>query len=267
MFVVKASGEKEEFDPEKIKRTCLRAGASEEFAEEISNKVKQEAYDGISTKEILHLTLKYLKKKPSVASKYNLKRAIMSLGPTGFPFEQFFAEILQNYGYNTTVGKVIDGKCVAHEIDIVAEKGGTRYLIECKYHDNPGVYTGLKEAMYTYSRLLDLEQKFDKAWLATNTKCSDDARQYSDCVGERVTSWNYPEGKSLRNLIDEERLYPITILKSVNKNVMNELFEAKIMTLKKLVANEKKNIQKKTKLSEKTLNKVIKEAEKIINPN
>ena len=119
-YIKKASGDKEIFDKKKIQKTILKAGASEQFAGKVADKVEKKVYDGISTKKILTTTLDLLKEKPEVASRYDLKRAIMSLGPSGFPFEKFFAAILENYGYETKVGNFVSGKNVKHEVDIIA---------------------------------------------------------------------------------------------------------------------------------------------------
>ena len=53
------------------------------------------------------------------------------------------------------------GKCASHEIDVIADKGDSlRYMIECKYHNSQGIYTGLKEALYTHARFLDLNNGY-----------------------------------------------------------------------------------------------------------
>ncbi|MGS0527278.1 hypothetical protein ACU8V7_21050 [Zobellia nedashkovskayae] len=48
------------------------------------------------------------------------------MGPTGFPFERFIGALLTYSGYETKVGIVMDGICVTHEIDVVAEKKWNR---------------------------------------------------------------------------------------------------------------------------------------------
>jgi len=264
MYVTKASGEKEEFDVEKVRRTCLRAGASKQLADKIAKEVEAKAYDGITTRKILHLALKLLEEEPEAAMRYGLKRAIMALGPAGFPFEEFMAEVLQNYGYETKVGEIIKGKCVPHEIDITAEKEGVRYLVECKYHNAPGILTDLKVMMYTYARLLDLGKKFNQAWLICNTKCTSEARQFARCVGVKVTSWRYPKGGSLEEMVETKRLYPITILRSVTGPIRERLFQAKVMLARNLLDHELEDLQRTTGLSKSVLNMLREEAGKII---
>ncbi len=264
MYVTKASGEKEEFNIEKVRKTCLRAGASEKLASKIAEEIERKVYEGITTKEILHLILRLLKEEPKAATRYDLKRAIMSLGPAGFPFEEFMAEVLRNYGYKTTVGGILKGKCISHEIDIVAEKENKRYLIECKYHNAPGIYTDLKVVMYSYARFLDLRENFDQAWLICNTKCSRNARKYAKCVDLKITSWRYPGKESLEKMIEREKLYPVTILRSVTRFTKDRLFRAKIMLAKNLLDYGVEEFKRMTGLPESTVNRIRKEVRWVI---
>jgi hypothetical protein len=39
------------------------------------------------------------------------------------------------------------GRCVEHEIDLAVTKEGIRVMVECKYHNSAGTFTGLKESM------------------------------------------------------------------------------------------------------------------------
>lgn len=264
MYVVKASGKREKFDEKKIFRTCIRAGASKKFANEVARSVMERSYDGITTREILELTLKILKKEPGISSRYDLKRAIMCLGPTGFPFEQFFSEILQNYGYETCVRKIFKGKCAEQEVDIAAKKDSTRYMIECKYHNELGIYTGLKVALYTYARFLDLSEEFDRAWLVCNTRLTYEAIKYSNCMGMKITSWHYPKDESLNRLIEEKKLYPITILKSLNFCEKIKVMQANFLLIEDFLSYSKEDIRKKTKLKMRSLENAIEETKSII---
>ncbi|MEK6936075.1 MAG: ATP cone domain-containing protein [Nanoarchaeota archaeon] len=264
-YVIKASGEKEEFDKKKIERTTLKAGASKRLAKEIANKIERKVYEGITTKEILEIALKSLKDKPEVALRYDLKRAIMSLGPSGFPFEKFFAAVLENHDYKTKVGLILRGKATTHEVDILAEtKENKKYIIECKYHNQLGTYTDSKVAMYTYARFLDLynnpKNKINQGWLVTNTKCTPHAIQYAKGVGLKITSWQYPSNESLQKLIMKKRLYPITILKSINSTIKEKLSQANIILARDLIDLNLNELKIKTKLPENILIRIIKEA-------
>lgn len=266
MYVIKASGKKEEFNSQKILQTLLRAGASRNLANEIVSSVKAKSHNLITTREILDMALDLLKnKQPEVGARYDLKRAIMNLGPTGFPFEQFFAEILKNYGYKTKVGQTVQGKITDHEVDIAAEKNSKKYMIECKYHNSLGVYTNIKVALYIYARFLDLREKFNQPWLSTNTKCSAKAITYAKGVGMKITSWKYPKNESLQKLIEKKNLYPITILKSVDNNVKTKLSRAGIVLAKNLFNYDLNELKKKTKLPENILKKVLIECKNVCN--
>ena len=263
MYVIKASGKKEEFKSEKIFRTLIRAGASNEFANEIVSKVKAKIHDGIRTREILDMALGLLKRKdPIVGARYDLKRAVMNLGPTGFPFEQFFAEVLEHHGYETKIGQIIKGKIITHEVDVVAKKD-SNYMIECKYHNSLGINTNIKVALYIYARFLDLNKKFDYPWLATNTRFSTKAIKYANHVGMKLTSWEYPKEECLRELITKKKLYPITILKSVNNQTKIKLSKANIMLAIDLSKYTLEELKKKTGISENVLKKILEEAKGI----
>tara|TARA_Y100000310_G_scaffold344356_1_gene456703 strand:+ start:249 stop:1061 length:813 start_codon:yes stop_codon:yes gene_type:complete len=263
MYVIKASGEKEEFNPKKVLGTLLRAGASRKLAGEIIKKVEAKVHDGIKTRVILDTALDLLKnKKPEVGAIYDLKRAIMELGPTGFPFERFFAEVLKNYGYQTQVGKMVKGKAISQEVDIIAKKDST-YMIECKYHNSVGIYTNLKVALYTYARFLDLKKNFDRPWISTNTKLSRKAIAYAEGVNMKITGWQYPKNENLQKLIEDKKLYPITILKSVNKSVKHKLSNSGIVLVKNLLDYNLKELKTKVKIQEDILKKAVEEAQKI----
>jgi len=236
-WVIKASGERVPYNRNKIIRTLMRAGADRKKANSVVSGLERELSDGARTKEVLRHALQHLRDVPDVAMKYNLKQAIMSLGPSGFPFEKFFAEVLRHYGFSASVGKTYQGSRVTHEVDVAAKdkKDGKRYLVECKYHNQPGIYTDVKTAMYVYARFLDLKKFFDVAWLASNTKFSTDAERYASGVGMNVTAWNYPPKNNLRELIEEQCLYPITILPAVRGFVKDKLSEAGIITTENLV--------------------------------
>lgn len=215
--VLKASGGYEPFSEEKVRSSLKRAGADEEVVFKILSQVKGELYDGIPTQKIYTHIFDLLRhEKTPLLSRYNLKEAIMQLGPTGFPFERFVAGILAVNGYKVEVDKNVQGKCVTHEIDVAAEKEGHQAMIECKYHNHPGMKTDIKVALYVYARFLDVQNSFQEGWLVTNTKATIDAYDYAQCVGLKLISWDLPAGESLRDLIEKSGLHPITALESLS---------------------------------------------------
>jgi len=220
--IVKSSGEKVEFSIEKLKNSLRHSGAAETVVQQIVDVVRDELYQGISTKEIYNRAFALLKQKKSVfAAKYKLKKAIYELGPTGFPFEKFVAAILEYSGYTTETGKIMPGICVTHEIDVYAEKNGNVSIIECKFHNEEGRNCNVKIPLYIHSRYLDVlgqwEKKKDKTktmergGVVTNTRFTEDAITYGTCVGLNLLSWDYPKDNGLKDRIDRLGLYPITV--------------------------------------------------------
>jgi len=263
--VIKASGEREKFSPKKIYRGILLAGGSKTLANETISFVEKNLKKNITTEEILTFVLKNLKKERGVAQRYDLKRAIMSLGPSGFPFETYFAAILREYGYKTTLRNLLQGKNVKQEVDIIA-RNKYAYMIECKYHNSSGNYAGLKEAMYTYARFLDVKKhKLDFPWLATNTKCSDSAKSYAIGVQLKITSWNFPKEESLQKLIQDKELYPITLIRDLSNETKHKLYSAQLMFVRDLIRYPEHELKKRTQLSDETLKKIISQAKEILN--
>ena len=155
--IIKSSGKRVQFSIEKLKDSLRRSGANEKTVHEIVDSVIDELYPSITTKEIYKRAFKLLKKsKPLYASKYKLKRAIFELGPTGFPFEKFIGAILKYSGYKVKVGKIINGKCVNHEVDIIAKKNGEHIIGECKFHGEYGKKCNIKIPLYIFSRYQDI---------------------------------------------------------------------------------------------------------------
>ena len=266
--ITKISGELEEFNANKIVGTLKRAGASKEQIELIIDKVKSKLYPKMPTKKILDLVFRELKKSPGVSARYDLKRAIMALGPTGYPFEKYVAELLKHAGYEVKINQLFKGKNITQEVDIVAKKD-TIYMVECKYHNRLGKYTNTKEVMYTYARFLDVntnKKNFDFPWLVTNTKCSHAAINYSKGVNLKITSWQYPKNKNLRHLIENKNLYPITVLRTVKNFTKEKLLRSGITMVKQLVEIDLGQLNKKTKLPVAKLKLIIAEAVHILNP-
>ncbi len=218
--VLKANGKKEDFSEEKVISSIRRARIPESLQNQVLTHIRSIAYDGIPTVEIYQSILKFLGKSehPYSKARYSLKEAIMLLGPTGYPFEDFIAKILQALGYETKVRQIIMGKCVSHEIDVIAKKDNKTYMIEAKFHNNIGIRSEVHVALYTQARFNDIREKnmLDEAWLVTNTKTTTDANTYALCSGLKVISWSFPENESLRDLIEKTRLHPITVLSSLS---------------------------------------------------
>ncbi|MBL0044257.1 MAG: restriction endonuclease [Flavobacteriales bacterium] len=244
--VTKASGEMVPFSVEKLASSLHRAGATREVSEAIANEVLPKLRSGISTKKLYRLAFSLLHHRSQhLAARYRLKQAILDLGPSGFPFERFIARILEHDGYRTKVGAVVQGKCVKHEIDVTADLGDQRFMVECKYHNQPGRICDVKVPLYIHARFQDVEQHvrsipgngvhFDQGWLVTNTRFTGDAMRYGQCAGLLMISWDYPAKGSLKDRIDRSGLYPITCLSSLTKAEKERLLELGIVLCRDIV--------------------------------
>jgi len=268
MYVTKESGQKEKLNFYKIKTSILFAGGSESLANKAVREVREKAYPGIRTRDILHIVLGVLREEPGVAQRYSLKRAIMILGPTGFPFERFVARLLREYGYKTRIDMFIPGKCVVQEVDVLAVKDGKKYMVECKYHNSPGNRTDLKVVMYTHARFLDIQHKgFTQAWLITNTRCTSEAEIYARCNGIRIISWNYPPNEGLEKMLMQKNLYPITSLESLTLKIRERLVMANLMMVSDILTNSMFYLKMKTRLPKKILEDLREEARQVLQLN
>ena len=269
MIIIKASGEKASFDLKKYQTSLSRAGLTMAEAKEIASAINQDLYPGISSAEIYRKTNGWLKKNNRVvAAKYSLKRAIMALGPSGFFFERYMAAVLQAYGYKTKVSQFLRGKCVEHEVDIVAERDGKKSMIECKYHNTVGQKSDVKVALYVQSRFLDLKDKqnFSSAVLITNTLCTSEATQYAKCVGLKIIGWHYPmNGESLEHLIEDKKLYPITVLSSLKSQIATLLGRFNIVLISDILKYSTDDLARKTRLKPNLIKILQQEAKNLIN--
>ncbi|HXX56992.1 MAG TPA: restriction endonuclease [Thermodesulfovibrionales bacterium] len=240
--VTKSSGRDEAFDVRKLADSLIRSGASSDAAFAIAERVENEIGPSSHTRHIFKLAKRLLKQQNHVSGmRYSLKRAIFALGPSGYPFEKYFARVLKAYGYAVELDKFIEGYCVTHEVDVVAHKDDEHFMIECKYHNEGGKPTDVKIALYVHSRFADINKAYElkrqatmmsQGWLVTNTRCTSDAIQYASCVGLKIVSWRYPEKESLETMIEEKRLYPVTILPSARKDALEVLFRNDIILVK-----------------------------------
>ena len=240
--VIKATGEKEPFSEDKVKSSIGRAGISKNLQPQVVEHVKSKLYENIPTSEIYHHITEFLEtESPVNKAKYSLKQAIMDLGPTGYPFEDFVAEILKAQDYTTKTRSILQGNCIMHEIDVVAQKDNERIMIEAKFHNEPGIRTDVHVALYTKARFDDLKDKynFSQAWIVTNTKVTSDALAYALCQNLKVIGWSYPENESLRDLIEKLNLHPTTVLTTLSQAQKQQLLANHVVLCKEILADPK----------------------------
>ncbi len=246
--VVKHSGQKAKFSIEKLKNSLRKSGAEESLVNQISCHVRDELYQDISTKEIYNRAFALLKKsKNTYASKYKLKKAIYELGPTGFPFEKFVGALLFYSGYEVKIGQVLQGKCVTHEVDVVAHQNGQYIVAECKFHSEEGRNCDVKVSLYIHSRYKDILDFYGKSnnidkpnegWVVTNTRFTDDAVKYGECAGLYLLSWDLPKGNGIKDRIDRLGLYPVTVSTLLSQREKQFLLSRDIVLCKQLINDD-----------------------------
>lgn len=261
----KYSGELEDFDVKKLIRSLKNAKADHDLAHKIVEKIEAELYPGMTTKEIYNKAFKLLKsnKRPS-AARYKLKRAIMELGPSGFPFEYFIGHIFRHDGFTADVGIVMQGNCIPHEVDVLACKDDKCYIVECKYHNTQGKPNDVKVPLYIHSRYNDIKRQLEQdntnsytnyqGWIFTNTRFTLDAIAYAKCSGLQLVSWDYPENKSLKYRINKSKLFPITALTSLTKREKQEFLEQGVVLCKEIY--EKPELLRKNGFSKTRIAKI-----------
>lgn len=271
--IKKANGEVEPFDVEKLKQSLQNAGAGEELIKEVAEEITSWIYDGITTQKIYGRAFSLLrKKKKHVASRYKLKKAIMELGPTGYPFEHFIGKIMEIQGYSAEVGQLVEGFCVSHEVDVVATRDKEQIFVECKYGQSAGKTVSVKVPLYIRSRVDDIIKKrkgnnkfedfsfFGK--VVTNTRFTIDAIDYGKCSGLLLLSWDYPSGNGLKDIIDRKKIYPVTVLQNLTKNQKQNLLKRGLVICRQIM--EKPEVLDEFQLLNKQYKDLMEELEEIL---
>jgi len=270
--VVKGNGEKVLFDSEKLKQALASSGAEIAEQEKIIGHVVSKLYNGIPTKKIYQLAFDLLKKESyRNAGRYSLKKAIMEMGPTGYPFEVFVGKIFETMGYEVETGVIVQGKCIQHEVDVIARKPGEMMMIECKFHSDNRTNSGVQVPLYIQSRFLDVKAVWEenygtgiafKGGVVCNTRFSDDAIKYANCAGLMVISWDYPANTGLKYRIDKSGLHPVTSLISLTLKEKQFLLEKGIVLCSQLEDNQP--LLQELGMSENQIRKIIREARNLI---
>ncbi len=245
VIIQKHSGEKEAFDPDKLHASLRRAGASPALAKKVEESILPMLEDGMTTAAVYRKAFRELRKmQRATAARYSLKKAIMELGPSGYPFEHFVGQLLKNMGYEIEVGRVVQGQCVKHEVDVVAHNDHQQFMVECKYYNSQGKYCNVRVPLYIHSRFMDIEKRWRSTpglekrsfhgWVFTNTRFTEDAMEYARCVGLRMVSWDYPRKEGLRDMIQKTGLFPVTVLTHLNQKQKQALLEKEVVLCRQL---------------------------------
>lgn len=274
MKVVKHSGIVVDFDASKLRKSLLKSGANQDVVDAIMQHISNVIYDGIPTKQIYKIAFGLLKKESnSFAAQYNLRDAILLLGPAGFYFEKFIARIFESEGFSTQTNLTLNGKCVSHEIDVVLKKDNQISMVECKFHGSNEVRSDVKVPMYILSRFNDLKDRnhiiytkkdqISNCWIVTNSRFTSDAITFAHCSGLNLLSWDYPKNNNLRTKIDQKGLYPTTCLTTLTRSEKDRLLTLNCLLVIDLIQNPESLQQ--IGLSSNRIKNIIKEATSLCN--
>jgi hypothetical protein len=250
-IISKADGSKEVFDPVRLIGSLRRAGAGAHVAARIAEAITATVTPGMSSKEIYAKAFTLLRKEERpVAARYGLRRALLEFGPSGHPFEDFVSHLLRAEGWQVETRKIVQGKCVSHEVDLYASHAeeNTYLAAELKYHNDPGYKTDLKVALYVKSRfddIFDCDPKMrscpiDRGLLVTNTKFTSEAIAYAECAGVELLGWGYPANDSLFMRMGRAKIYPITTLSGLTHAEKRLLVDQGVIAVDQILADRGK---------------------------
>jgi len=269
--IKKASGEKEAFNIDKLRRSLETTGAKKECITKIIKQIEK-IPEIKSTKEIYDIAMQLLKKENlGFAAHYNLKQALRELGPTGFPFEELIGHLFRAQGYQAEVGPIIPGKCVDHEVDIVITNQKKHFMVECKFHNKYGAKADVTVTLYIKARFDDIEKKWredpnhghksHQPLVITNTKFTSQAIQYAKCMGMNLVGWSYPHKNNLQQMIDNFGVHPITALTTLNLKEKKKLIKSGLILCRD--TKKHKGTLKKLGFSHSRINQIIEESEAV----
>ncbi|MHA1664336.1 MAG: ATP cone domain-containing protein [Candidatus Njordarchaeales archaeon] len=272
-FVIKADGSKQIFQREKIIRTCIRLGAKKRTAEEVAERIENEIPKEVSTSIILDLIYKHLQElMPILKHVVDLRYSISRLRSKP-EFETFVRLVLEEYGYIVYPNQILQGKCVEHEVDGVAVNNEGSHLLEIKHHEKYHTMVGLdviRNARATFEDILDgfyegLSSIEPVGYIVVcNTKFSLHARRYAECRNIRLIGWRQPKDFGLERMIEEKKIYPITMLKAFEVSEIYKLGAAGIVTLKQFVNYSPKNLIDILGASQERINRLLSLANRIL---
>jgi len=274
MRVSKSTGELVNYNPMALRRSLTKSGASKDEVDEVFDLLVSDLYDGMPTTELFDLAFEHLRKyRKSYAARYSLKRALSKLGPEGYYFEKYIKRLMESVGYNAINGEVIEGNAVTHEIDVIAQKEDTLYFIECKFRNDIEAKISVTTPMYFMSRMIDLRDKEytyfgetlkpTKGFLVTNAYLTTDSVDWATYYNIGLISWNYPENMSLKFLIDNLAIYPVTCLTNLTKEQHKILLDNDCLLVKDILS--KRDHLNYLDLSDDIVEQLILEAEELIN--
>ncbi len=251
MRIIKSTGQHQVFDKKKFLQSLLKSKVPKTTAKQIADNVQAQLYDRIPTHQIYKLTKQALLDSNQTVGYhlYQLREAIATLD--SIAFEKYIAQILTHWGFVSQWNVIVTGKCIEHQVDIVAYKEDKNYLVECKHHRKYHRDSGLGRILELDARWLDINEfkgtinyplsrqaeaiKFYKSWLITNTKFSEHAKNYAKCRRIELTGWKYGNRLTLENMVQKIHVYPLTMF-GLTSQQSADLVDLDLVTTNDLLA-------------------------------
>lgn len=247
--ILKASGFPEPFSKSKLIQSLERTGLPRKECEYICSEVLSQISEGSKSSDIYNKALRLVKQSSPIASvHYSLKKSLFELGPEGHLFENFVSKYFEEIGHDTSIRKLLRGKFVQHEVDVIAELKGKQHFIECKFHNHAGLKNDIKVSLYVKARWDDLKQGPDGKYLknfyiASNTAFTEDAITYANGTGLFLLGINMPSNDSFLDKIKKLKLYPITSLRHLPRVFKKSFMQDGIVLARDILFQREKLIK------------------------
>ena len=251
MRIIKSTGQHQTFEKKKFIQSLVKSKVPRPVANQIFRQIESKLHDRITTQQIYKLAKQALLDANQTIGYhlYQLREAIATLD--SIAFEKYIAQILTQWGFVSQWNVIVAGRCIEHQVDIVAYKEDKNYLVECKHHRKYHRDSGLGRILELDARWQDINEfkgqinyplgrraetiKFYKSWLITNTKFSEHAKNYAKCRRIELTGWKYGTRLTLERMVQEIHVYPLTMF-GLNSRQSAELVEIDLVTTNDLLA-------------------------------
>ena len=123
-----------------------------------------------------------------------------------------------------------------------------QHLVECKFYISTGKNANVQVPLYVRSRINDIvylrlrQPEYSgysfSGGIVTNTRFTEDAIAFGESAGLKLLSWDYPSGAGLREIIDREKIFPVTVLTRLTVAQKHLLMERGIVICRQIAEDE-----------------------------
>jgi hypothetical protein len=123
-----------------------------------------------------------------------------------------------------------------------------QHLVECKFYISTGKNANVQVPLYVRSRINDIvslrlgQPEFEgysfSGGIVTNTRFTEDAIAFGENSGLKLLSWDYPRGAGLKEIIDREKIFPVTVLTRLTIAQKHQLMERGIVVCRQIAEDE-----------------------------